>query len=73
MVVGAPVKTHASRGVVQRHLGSVRLVQEFSAHDGAVWAAAFARDGRLLATGGQDGIVRVWAVNLPAAKWVVGC
>lgn len=30
------------------------------AHDGVVWAAALNRDGDLLATGGQDAVVRVW-------------
>jgi hypothetical protein len=27
-----------------------------------IWAAAFSRAGRHLATGGQDAVVRLWAV-----------
>ncbi|HEX8560237.1 MAG TPA: hypothetical protein VF668_19225 [Pyrinomonadaceae bacterium] len=33
------------------------------AHGGAINAVAFSRDGRLLATGGQDHDVKVWAMN----------
>lgn len=30
--------------------------------DGAIWATAFSNDGKFLAAGGQDKVVRVWAV-----------
>lgn len=29
---------------------------------GAIWAMEFSKDGKFLATGGQDTVVRVWAV-----------
>ncbi len=44
----------------------VQLVQEVSGHEGPVWAAAFSADARLLATGGRDGAVAVWAVYFGA-------
>lgn len=42
---------------------NVRLVQTFyGEHRGPVWTMKFSPCGRLLATGGQDAIVRVWAL-----------
>ena len=40
-------------------------------HDGPVWAMAFSPDGKLLATAGEDRVIRVWAVDT-AAKEVFG-
>ena len=43
-------------------LGQVRLVQQFRAHDGVLWAVALHGAGRLVATGGQvcvgEGLLR---------------
>ena len=33
-----------------------------AAHTGVIWALAFSQHGRYLASGGADGVVRVWRV-----------
>ena len=43
------------------------LVKTIQAHDGPAWCAAFSKDGRFLATGGEDGNVFIWAVS-PKSK-----
>ncbi len=40
----------------------VVMVQEVFGHDGVVWAMRFSADARLLASGGRDGVLRVWSV-----------
>ncbi|KAK2076983.1 hypothetical protein QBZ16_005211 [Prototheca wickerhamii] len=44
----------------------VRLVQRLEAHAGVIWTACFSRNGRYLASAGQDHIVRVWEVRSAA-------
>ncbi|XP_077515494.1 WD repeat-containing protein 44 isoform X2 [Amblyomma americanum] len=45
-------------------LDSVRLVQDIaSEHTGAVWTMKFSACGRLLATAGQDTILRIWVLR----------
>jgi WD40 repeat protein/transcriptional regulator with XRE-family HTH domain len=39
-----------------------RLLATLQAHTGTVWSVALSADGRLLASGGQDGAVRLWEV-----------
>jgi len=43
------------------------LVKTIQAHDGPAWCATFSKDGRFLATGGEDGNVTIWAVS-PKSK-----
>lgn len=38
------------------------MVQSIHAHDGVMWVLRPSADGSMVATGGQDGVVRVWRV-----------
>ncbi|XP_022740116.1 lissencephaly-1 homolog [Durio zibethinus] len=37
--------------------------QEIQAHKGFIWTMKFSSDGQYLATGGEDGVVRIWRVT----------
>lgn len=37
--------------------------QEIQAHSGIIWTMKFSPDGKFLASGGSDGIIRVWKVS----------
>lgn len=41
----------------------VRVLQEFAAHEGAIWTMKFSPDGKYLCTAGQDTKVIVWVVG----------
>lgn len=42
---------------------SIHLVQEIRAHEEPVWAAKFSPCGNYLATGGKDGVLKIWKVT----------
>ncbi|MBV9357807.1 MAG: hypothetical protein JO023_20020, partial [Chloroflexi bacterium] len=39
---------------------SWQLLTTLRGHTGVVWSVAFSRDGQLLASGGDDGMLRLW-------------
>lgn len=43
-------------------LSALYVGQEIQAHDGIIWTMKFSPDGEFLATGGSDGVVRIWQV-----------
>jgi hypothetical protein len=45
-----------------KELSSLYAEQEFKAHKGVILTMKFSLDGKYLASGGEDGIVRVWKV-----------
>ncbi|XP_057750017.1 uncharacterized protein LOC130968645 [Arachis stenosperma] len=53
------VHTHGKRF---KELSSVYTEQEFKAHKGIILTMKFSLDGKYLASGGEDGVVRVWKV-----------
>ncbi|KAL2342638.1 hypothetical protein Fmac_003923 [Flemingia macrophylla] len=55
------VRVH-SHGKRFKELSSLYTEQEFKAHKGVILAMKFSLDGKYLASGGEDGMVRVWKV-----------
>ncbi|GMI99366.1 hypothetical protein like AT1G48870 [Hibiscus trionum] len=42
---------------------ALSMGQEIQAHKGCIWTIKFSPDGQYLATGGEDGVVRIWRVT----------
>ncbi|CAM9930579.1 unnamed protein product, partial [Laminaria digitata] len=57
----AAAATASAMGAVK----GMKLLQYFRAHTGAVWCAEFSRKGQYLATGGADGLVKIWLIGAP--------
>ena len=55
--------TQQAENVLRQATLATRALSTWPAHDGRVNAAEPSRDGRLVATAGQDGLVRVWDLN----------
>ena len=40
-----------------------RLVRRWTGHEGSIWSIAFMTDGKVLVSGGKDGVVKCWDVS----------
>ncbi|CAH2036189.1 unnamed protein product [Thlaspi arvense] len=45
-------------------LSAAYKVQQINGHKGKIWAMKFSPDGKFLATGGEDGVVKIWRITL---------
>lgn len=64
MMSKVKVKTNKKSHV---ELSAAYKVQEINGHKGKIWALKFSSDGKFLATGGEDGVVKIWRITLSAS------
>ncbi|ERN16073.1 hypothetical protein AMTR_s00030p00138110 [Amborella trichopoda] len=50
-----------------KEFNGLYMAQETRAHKGFIWTMKFSLDGELLASGGEDGVVRIWRVMYTSA------
>lgn len=55
------VKTNKKSHV---ELSAAYMVQKINGHKGKIWVLKFSPDGKFLATGGEDGVVKIWRITL---------
>eukprot|EP01080_Neovahlkampfia_damariscottae_P007493 gene7493-11816_t len=55
---------HKSNQKSIKQFSNLKLNQKIEAHAGAIWTMKFSTDGSYLATGGQDGYLIIWKINL---------
>ncbi|XP_010500424.1 PREDICTED: uncharacterized WD repeat-containing protein C3H5.08c-like [Camelina sativa] len=55
------VKTNKKSHV---ELSATYMIQKIDGHIGKIWVLKFSPDGKYLATGGEDGVVKIWRITL---------